>query len=74
MSTNIFPCPWCGTFDLVLQTSTRDREGTPCHMMCEECGAGGPWMYVTSEDPGMQEAEAVASWDSQSPHRAGRQG
>lgn len=63
MGTNNLPCPWCGNFHLTLQTSTRDREGTPCCMMCDECGASGPWLYVQSTDWAIQEAEALTAWD-----------
>jgi len=38
-------CPFCGGDKLIIQKSTEDREGVPIHVMCSDCGAGGPWEY-----------------------------
>jgi Restriction alleviation protein Lar len=39
-------CPFCGGASLLLQQSTPDREGVPCAVLCDDCGALGPWKYV----------------------------
>lgn len=59
------PCPFCGERDdLELQTSTEDREGTPCNISCGNCGACGPWVYVHSSDSEMaQKYWARIAWD-----------
>jgi len=40
------PCPFCGSTNLILKQSTHDREGVPCAVLCDDCGANGPWNYV----------------------------
>lgn len=44
------PCPFCGSLDLGFQISTEDREGLPCNISCQDCGASGPWTYVKEEE------------------------
>ena len=43
---HIHPCPFCGSQDVDIQTSTEDREGVPTNLFCVECGAAGPWAYM----------------------------
>ena len=40
------PCPFCGSNDITIQHSTEDREGVPANLLCMDCGAAGPWLYV----------------------------
>ena len=44
------PCPFCGGLDLSFRVSTEDREGWPCSIFCQDCGADGPWAYVKKEE------------------------
>lgn len=44
------PCPFCGSLDLGFQVGTEDREGWPCKISCQDCGANGPWTYVKEEE------------------------
>lgn len=44
------PCPFCGGLDLGFQHGNEDREGYSCNIVCETCGANGPWDYVKKED------------------------
>lgn len=59
------PCPFCGSHGTQeLSCGTPDREGTPCAMACTECGAIGPWRYVSSDaTPGTMMFEACEEWD-----------
>lgn len=43
--TTILPCPFCGGTDVSLRSGTEDREGIPVSIVCETCGAVGPWGY-----------------------------
>lgn len=54
------PCPFCGGRDLDIQTSTEDSEGIPMNVICNDCGARGPWLYVPDVDC---EALAYREWD-----------
>lgn len=47
MSIELEPCPFCGSKDLTRQISTPDREGVPTNVLCMDCGASGPWTYVS---------------------------
>lgn len=39
------PCPFCLGKNLELGFGTKDREGTPYYLYCQDCGATGPWEY-----------------------------
>lgn len=40
-------CPFCGSTEhSVQQIDCEDREGVPMRIVCDECGAAGPWDYV----------------------------
>jgi Lar family restriction alleviation protein len=43
------PCPFCGGSDLSVQQSTKDREGIPANIICQDCGCAGPWDYIRPE-------------------------
>jgi Lar family restriction alleviation protein len=43
------PCPFCGSIEVEVVVGTKDREGTPAHLACSECGAGGPWTYCAND-------------------------
>jgi len=40
------PCPFCGETEVEIQRSTPDREGIPTNIICSNCGASGPQVYV----------------------------
>ena len=42
----IKPCPFCDSENLIIAHSTEDREGFPSNIVCEDCGASGPWAYI----------------------------
>jgi Lar family restriction alleviation protein len=46
---DIKPCPFCGSLELDIQTSTEDREGVPANVVCTDCGCSGPWAYLRPE-------------------------
>jgi Lar family restriction alleviation protein len=50
MKEEIKPCPFCGSSDLSIQTSTKDREGVPSNVVCQDCGCAGPWAYLKSQE------------------------
>lgn len=56
----LLPCPFCGSTYIEIQTSTPDREGTPTHLMCADCGAAGPWSY----ESGGSYTVAAAFWNA----------
>lgn len=41
-------CPFCGGDDLEIQHGNEDREGVPVNIVCTECGARGPIVYMTA--------------------------
>ena len=43
-------CPFCGGKELYSSHGTEDREGTPCNISCESCGAQGPWLYLKNSE------------------------
>lgn len=46
----IKPCPFCGNEkDFGIGRATKDREGFPTYVYCENCGAQGPWIYTTDK-------------------------
>jgi Lar family restriction alleviation protein len=53
----IKPCPFCGSADLSIQTSTEDREGVPSNVVCQDCGCAGPWAYL-------QRKTISVAWDN----------
>ena len=55
------PCPFCGSLDLTYQISTEDREGIPCNISCQDCGANGPWVYVSEEEIDLEPEELPIS-------------
>jgi Lar family restriction alleviation protein len=40
------PCPFCGSANLIMRISTKDREGTPTSIACDDCGCSGPYVYL----------------------------
>lgn len=58
------PCPFCGAADIDLQTGVCDSGGYPVNVACVECGAAGPWTYVsaTVSEAG-QRALALTEWN-----------
>lgn len=56
----LLPCPFCGGANIEIQTSTPDREDTPTHLMCADCGAAGPWSY----ERGGSYTVAAAFWNA----------
>lgn len=56
----LLPCPFCGSTSIEIQISTPDREGTPTHLMCADCGAAGPWSY----ERGGSYTIAAAFWNA----------
>jgi Lar family restriction alleviation protein len=49
MTSDLKPCPFCGSTDLSFQSSTEDREGVPSNVVCVDCGCAGPWAYLKQE-------------------------
>lgn len=50
----IKPCPFCGekkSFDF--QFDIEDCDGVPTRLVCENCGAAGPWIYCVREESGL---------------------
>jgi Lar family restriction alleviation protein len=66
---NIKPCPFCGDTDLIFTHSTPDREGVPCTITCDFCGASGPSVYESPEtvqacsNNNTLPAKALDSWN-----------
>jgi Lar family restriction alleviation protein len=57
-------CPFCGApqdSPVEFQIGTRDREGFPKSVVCVECGAAGPLVYVKHED---DEVEVIEEWNN----------
>jgi len=46
----VVPCPFCGNKEIDAQQGTKDRKGTPCNMVCSECGASGPRVYLSDSE------------------------
>jgi Lar family restriction alleviation protein len=64
ISIEIIPCPFCGSVDIDFQYGDTDREGTMCNVICADCGATGPWIYV---DPNkFHKCEVVEQWNKRS--------
>lgn len=63
--TDIKPCPFCNGTEFFVQTGTTDREGIPSHIVCDCCGAGGPWSYLTEEELDIDElpAKLIQRWN-----------
>lgn len=49
MAEKLKECPFCGSLELRAGHGTKDREGWPVYVYCEECGARGPWVYMADE-------------------------
>ena len=58
MTLEIQPCPFCGGTNFGITCDVEDREGTPTHITCDDCGCSGPWSYM--EEPTKQPIEVVA--------------
>ncbi len=44
------PCPFCGSVELAVGiTDVIDREGLPCHIYCDDCGARSGCAYLPNE-------------------------
>lgn len=56
------PCPFCGGSELDYQTQTPDREGVPTNVICQDCGACGPWVYEKAGEV----AQANEQWNIRS--------
>ena len=55
-------CPFCGGIDeLTIQIWTTDREGTPQAILCGQCGAVGPWLYVDNQK--MMQPQIIRAWN-----------
>lgn len=61
----INPCPFCGSNDTIIRTiDTEDREGVPVALTCMECGAQGPWAYVSKDLTGCKESVCeITKWN-----------
>lgn len=46
MRDDLLPCPFCGGLELDVRSGSRDREGIPTSVYCDECGCNGPWVYT----------------------------
>ena len=51
------PCPFCGSNELSYRTSTEDREGIPTNIFCQDCGANGPWAYISEKEINLEPDE-----------------
>jgi len=60
---DIKPCPFCGRLELSIQYGTTDREGTPHNIICEDCGATGPWYYLSRDVDDIQYVATVTQWN-----------
>lgn len=57
------PCPFCGGESVHVVVGTLDREGYPSQLACDDCGAGGPWMYC--HDPHNSDLHKLEKlWDT----------
>lgn len=43
------PCPFCKSIALEVGCGTRDHEGLPVYVYCEDCGCNGPWRYTKTD-------------------------
>lgn len=63
-------CPFCGGNTLIIQTGTSDREGTPCCVMCDSCGACGPQTYTHIDSDGViPEHAPFKEWNKRVEHK-----
>jgi hypothetical protein len=68
MNQKIKPCPFCGGDSHILTICTPDREGSPCSISCDDCGATGPTGYVAqaelnSREAGTYPVSTVTGWN-----------
>jgi len=59
----IKPCPFCGGSKLEIAIGTTDREGCPVSVVCDDCGAQGPWNYTRKIDVTVEEVAADTKWN-----------
>lgn len=65
----IKPCPFCGSTELEVGTSTEDREGIPAHIYCADCGCCGPWDYVKDSSvlDNIEAVVQITEWNNRKP-------
>lgn len=66
MNSIPLPCPFCGSSspETELQIGTPDREGVPVNVICQHCGACGPWVYsIETKDQKIMRDDAITKWN-----------
>lgn len=57
-------CPFCDSEDLIVGYGSKNEEGYPVYIVCEDCGGCGPvtWMETVPESV-TEQLTALTGWD-----------